>query len=279
MSETTSADIRIPAAPYAEAKAESPLRVHFRVVIALIQREVSTKYGRSFGGYFWAVGEPLGMIFIMSFAWAFMSRSPDLGQSFVVFFATGFLSFNFYRNTSAALFTVVRNNSNLLKYPNVNIWDAIVARLTLQTLTNCLVAVLILGLAVSITGERISPDVTKIAPALAVATILALGVGTTNAVLFHIVPTWERIFKIINRPLFIISGVLYIPENKLVAGPAMDLLALNPVVHIVASFREGIYPVYHARLNQLEYPLAVGLVALFFGLLLLRRFDERLLER
>ena len=174
--------------------ADSPLRVHLRVVIALLRREMSTKYGRSVGGYFWAVAEPCGMIFIMSFAWSFMSRSPDLGQSFVVFFATGFLSFNFYRNTAQGLFTVVRNNSSLLKYPNVNLWDAIVARTALQTLTNCMVAVLILGLAVGFTGERISLDFPRIGAALGAATILALGAGTLNAVLFHIFPTWERIF-------------------------------------------------------------------------------------
>lgn len=259
--------------------AESPLRVHLRVVIALVRREMSTKYGRSVGGYFWAVAEPCGMIFIMSFAWSFMSRSPDLGQSFVVFFATGFLSFNFYRNTAQGLFTVVRNNSSLLKYPNVNIWDAIVARTVLQTLTNCMVAVLILSLAVGFTGERISFDFPRIAAALGAATVLALGAGTLNAVLFHIFPTWERIFKILNRPLFIISGVLYTPESKLIPGPAMDLLALNPLVHVVSAFREGIYPVYHARLNHLEFPLALGLLLLFFGLLLLRRYNERLLER
>ncbi|SFH69204.1 ABC transporter permease [Albimonas pacifica] len=259
--------------------ADSPLRVHRRVVIALLRREMSTKYGRSMGGYFWAVAEPCGMIFIMSFAWSFMSRSPDLGQSFVVFFGSGFLSFNFYRNTAAGLFTVVRNNSSLLKYPNVNIWDAIVARTLLQTLTNCMVMVLILGIAGTFTGETLSLDFPRIAGALSVATLLGVGMGTLNAVLFHIVPTWERIFKIINRPLFIISGVLYTPESRLVPGPAMDFLALNPLVHVISAFREGIYPVYHARLNHLEYPLAVGLVMLFFGLLLLRRYDERLLER
>ena len=73
--------------------------------------------------------------------------------------------------------------------------------------------------------------------------------------------------------------MLYTPESKLIPGPAMDLLALNPLVHVVSAFREGIYPVYHARLNHLEYPLALGLALLFFGLLLLRRYDERLLER
>ena len=256
---------------------ESPLRVHLRVVLAMLRREMTTRYGRTSAGYLWALAEPCGMIFLMSLAFSALVRRPDLGQSFIVFFATGFLSFNFYRVTSDALGNVVKGNFALLRYPNVNLWDAIVARALLHTLTNCVVGTVILGVSIWHTGERVSIDVIKIAPALGAAVVLALGMGTVNAVLFHIYPTWQRVFRIVNRPLFIISGVLYTPESM--PDWTRDMLAWNPLVHIISVFREGIYPVYHATLNHLEYPLGVGLVLIFFGLLLMRRFDERLTQR
>ena len=37
-----------------------------RVVFALIIREMSTTYGRSAGGYIWAILEPVGAIALMS---------------------------------------------------------------------------------------------------------------------------------------------------------------------------------------------------------------------
>ena len=60
-----------PAPPF---RPEPALRVHLRVVAALLRREMSTRYGRSSVGYLWAVAEPCGMIFALSLAFALMSR-------------------------------------------------------------------------------------------------------------------------------------------------------------------------------------------------------------
>lgn len=48
----------------------------FRTVMALVLREMSSRYGRSPGGYIWAVLEPVGTILILSIAFSFMLRSP-----------------------------------------------------------------------------------------------------------------------------------------------------------------------------------------------------------
>lgn len=256
---------------------ESPMRVHIRVVNALLRREMSTRYGRASGGYFWVIAEPCAAIFVMSLVWAAMDRGPDLGQSFIVFFATGFLSFNFYRLTAGQLFSAVKGTRALLKYPNVNVYDAIIARFILQTLTNCFICVLVLGVAIVWTDEQVILDFSKLLPSLVAASMLALGVGTVNATLFMIYPTWERVFQIVNRPLFIISGVLYIPE--IMPGAIREVLGWNPLVHVVSTFREGVYGYYDPVHDNLWYPALIGVVLFFFGLLLLRRHDEDFVEQ
>lgn len=261
-------------APY---RPESPFRVHLRVVMAMLRREMSTRYGRTSGGYLWAVAEPAGMILMMSFAFALMMRRPDLGESFIVFFATGFLSFNFYRVTAGQIAPALKANRALLRYPAVAPFDALVARMILQSLTNVMVTVVILGVAVAATGERISLDFGWIAAALGAASLLGFGVGVMNAVLFLMRPVYEKIFNIIHRPLFIVSGVLYTPE--VLPGSVQALLALNPLVHVTSAFRVGVYPVYHAQLTLLAYPALLGLGALLLGLLLLRRHNDRLAEQ
>jgi capsular polysaccharide transport system permease protein len=255
---------------------ESALRVHLRVVVALLRREMTTRYGRSAGGYFWAVAEPAGMIALLSVVFSTLARVPNLGQSFVVFFATGYLVFNFYRTTAQSLSVALRANRSLLKYPDVTGFDALMARLVLDFLTNCMVAAVILIPAIVFTGERVSPDFGLMAAAVLTATLLAMGIGGMNAVLFELYPTWERVFVIINRPLFIISGVFFTAESM--PAPVRDALWFNPLVHVIAVFRQGLYPVYHATVNDIEYPLTLGLVTTFFALLLLRRFSERLSE-
>ncbi|MEM1312983.1 MAG: ABC transporter permease [Pseudomonadota bacterium] len=255
----------------------SPFRVHLRVVGAMLRREMSTKYGATSGGYFWAVAEPAGMIGIMSLAFAAIGRQPDLGQSYIVFFATGFLAFNFYRFTAQELFRAIRANRALLKYPNVTIYDALVARATLQTLTNVMVTIVILGTAILWSGQRVQLDFAQIFPALAAATLLAFGMGTLNATLFPLFPVYERLFNIVNRPLFIISGVLYIPE--MLPATLQELQSWNPLAHVISAFRAGVYPSYSPVQDDLLYVSSCGLAALLAGLLLLRRNADRLLDR
>jgi len=256
---------------------ENPWRVHLRVVVAMLRREMSTRYGQTVGGYFWAVAEPVGMIGIMSLAFAALGRKPDLGQSFIVFFASGFLSFNFYRMSASQLFGAIKANAALLKYPNVTIYDALMARLILQTLTNVMVMTVILGIAIWWTGQRVTIDFTHIAPALAAATLLAFGMGTFNAVMFPLFPLYQRIFNIINKPLFIISGILYIPEA--LPRTLQDLQWWNPLAHVVSEFRMGLFGNYHATQDNLLYVSVVGLVTLTWGLLMLRRLGDKLLDR
>lgn len=255
---------------------DGPFVVHVRVVIALLRREMTTRYGNSFGGYFWAVGEPVGMIFMLSMVFAALSRSPALGQHFIVFFATGQLVYTFYKNTADQLSRSLKNNKALLKYPNVTSYDALVARLLLNFLTNCMVTILVLGGAIILTGERVSLDFGLMLPAILSITVLGAGVGMCNAVLFPLYPLWERVFSILMRPLFLVSAIFYTPESM--PRVAQEALSWNPIVHAVTTFREGVYPIYHAEVNHLEYPLVLGLVLIFTGLVLLRSKEQRLSE-
>ena len=71
-----------------------------RAIMALVLREMATRYGRSPGGYIWALAEPLGMIFMLSIAFEALVRVPPLGNNFILFFATGYLPFQLYISVS-----------------------------------------------------------------------------------------------------------------------------------------------------------------------------------
>ena len=54
-----------------------------RTVMALMLREMSTTYGRSPGGYLWAVLEPLGGIAMMTLILAVGLRIREIGRAHV----------------------------------------------------------------------------------------------------------------------------------------------------------------------------------------------------
>ena len=54
---------------------------------------MSTRFGRSYGGYVWAIAEPLGGILLLNIAFSLTLRHPPLGTNFALFYATGIIPF------------------------------------------------------------------------------------------------------------------------------------------------------------------------------------------
>lgn len=99
------------------------------------------------------------------------------------------------------------------------------------------------------------------------AALLGLGIGTINIVMFARFPLYEQIFGIINRPLFMVSGVFFLPDS--LPHPFRDFILYNPLVHVIMWFRASIYPEYRADVLHKGYVLEFALVCFVTGLLLL----------
>jgi len=79
-----------------DAAVAAPWRSFLRVQRALILREIATRYGRTPGGFLWAVAEPVSAVLVLTAALSMVVHAPSLGTSFVVFYASGYLPFLFY---------------------------------------------------------------------------------------------------------------------------------------------------------------------------------------
>ena len=117
--------------------------------------------------------------------------------------------------------------------------------------------------------ETITTIIIRLLAVVGAATLLGAGAGACNAVLFVVWPLWQRVFGILGRPLFLISGVFFLPESM--PWEVQQALGWNPLTHLISALRDGIYPVYHASHESLGYPAGLGLGLLLLGLLLLRR--------
>ena len=135
-------------------------RVRFRplrVVFALVLREMGTRFGRSAGGYLWALLEPLGGIVLLAVAFGLALRTPPMGTSFLLFYATGIVPFSMFNTMSKAVSTAVSSNKGLLTYPVVTLLDAVLAKFLLNLLTLVAVAVILFTGIVQIYGLDIEP--------------------------------------------------------------------------------------------------------------------------
>ena len=255
---------------------DRPMVMQVRVIFALMMREMTTRYGNNPGGYVWALLEPLGMVAMLAFVFSFLARRPALGESFPVFFASGFLIFHLYRTLSSAISGSIRSNRALLSFPRVTLLDTIIARSLLEAATSILVMALILTGLIVAYAEPVLLDVERIALAVGLALLLGFGVGLLNAVLFNYFEVWRTVFKIINRPLFIISGVFFLYEDM--PRLAQQILWWNPLIHITALMRTGLYPTYEPTWASPLYVVYFACVPLTLGIMLLRVLRAEMLE-
>jgi capsular polysaccharide transport system permease protein len=240
-------------------------------------REMSTRYGRTPGGYIWAIIEPLGMIIILSFAFALLARVPALGTSFLLFKATGFLVLQIFTVLGGQIGSALSFSKPLLRYPRVTWGDALLARFILNMLVVFTATALILiGIIIF---EGLSPILRwgAILGAMGLTSAFGLGVGCLNCFLFMRFPVWKQVWAIATRPLFLISGVIILYDDM--PQIAQSVLWYNPLLHLTGLMRMAFYPMYRPDYISVVFVGACIVIPMALGLLLLHRYHRELLNR
>ncbi len=248
-----------------------------RVVGALILREMATRYVRTPGGYIWTVLQPVLMIALLTIAFSMVLRQPPLGSSFVLFYATGYLPLRLFQEVCDSVGTALQFNKALMAYPRVTYVDSLLARAVLSILTQITVAALVMG-AVFATQEGASIfDIRPVVLAYGVGVFLAVGIGVFNSYAGSAFPLYKTLWNTAKSPLILVSAVFYLFED--LPHTAQALLWYNPLVHLSGLMRQGVYAAYHPEYLSMTYVGFLGLVPLFFGVLLLRRFSREILYK
>lgn len=247
-----------------------------RTISALVLREMATTYGRSPGGYLWAVLEPAAGISLLTLIFSVGFRDPALGINFPIFYATGMVPFLMFVDISGKIALALLFSRPLLVYPAVTYVDALLARFLTNALTQLLVAYIILAGIMMTMETRVIPDYRIIAQAFGLTALLALGIGTLNAFLFTMLPIWQRTWSILMRPMFLLSCIFFLFEA--IPQPYRDWLWWNPLVHLIGLMRRGFYPSYDAPYVSVEYVAGIALGCMVIGLVFLRRYHRDLLE-
>jgi len=249
----------------------------FHIVLALVLREAGARFGRSTGGYIWAFAEPIAGILLLSVAFSYLLRSPPIGDSFFLFYASGVVPLLFFNSVSGQLALAVAANRGLLVYPVVSVLDVIVARLLLETVTYFAVFGVIISAILYIEPIDLQSDLLVIFTGLAITALFGAAAGMVNCLLFLWFPVWRSIWRIITRPLLIISGVLFTYRD--IPPEIREWLWFNPLLQAVGVVRDGLYISYEADYVSWVY-LSVTCLSIITGSLVLIRLNEsRLIQQ
>lgn len=248
-----------------------------RATVALMLREMSSTYGRSPGGYTWAILEPVAAIVVLSAVFSYAFRAPGLGTNFPLYYATAYLPFMMYSDISLKTSQSIIFSRQLLSYPSVTIIDALLARFLLATITHIMVFYIVIFGIYQIYDLRLIIDFPVVFVTLLTTALFGFAVGVVNCFLFMRFVVLRTVWSILMRPVFIISGVLFLYED--VPRELRDYLWWNPIFHLTGMMRSGFYATYDASYTSLIYLYLLTGILVALGLLLLKRYSRDLLER
>jgi len=258
--------------PMAHTSLKAAAATQVEVLCALILRETHVRFGFTRLGFLWVLIEPMAHALGLSLIYYLMGRSSPVGGSVVVFFITGLLPFFLWNKVSRRLITSFTSDRPLLLMPIVTRLDILVARALMEGAAWIVVTVSVLTLLVA-NGFCDPPyDIARVCQASAVTFLLGFGVGTINATVTTLFRSWQNIFTIVTRPLYLASGVFYLIDELPYA--AREVLSWNPIVHSVEWFRSAFYPSYTTMTLDTDYLVKWAIATFVIGLVL-----ERLARR
>jgi capsular polysaccharide transport system permease protein len=117
-------------------KFRNDLFTQWRVVGALLIREVYTRFGREGLGFGWIVAEPLVFAIPVLLVWSIVRHPFENGVPLVPLLWSGYLPLLLYRHVGARMLLFVRVNAGLLYHRQVTIFDIFLARFLLEVASN-----------------------------------------------------------------------------------------------------------------------------------------------
>jgi len=251
------------------------LRTQWRVIVALILRDIKSRFGNEFG-FALAIAWPLSHVLLLLLINTGMGRITPYGDSAALWFATGIVPFMSFSYMARFIMLGIVLNRPLLVFPKVKITDILFARAIVEVL-NAGCVILILALIFwSLDIDFMPGDIVQACFALGASMLLGLGVGVINAIIAAAAPVWVTGYALFNLVLWASSGVFFVADSlpEIIRYP----LSFNPVLQAIEWMRSAYYEGYGATVLDRRYMITFALMCLSLGLLLERLVRGRLLE-
>ena len=245
---------------------------------ALLLREALSRLFSSRGAWFWLIAEPVAHMAIMGFLYAGIRQRTIGGIDFIIWLVIGLQGFFLFRRTANQMAGAIDSNRALFSYRQVVPIDTVLMRGVLELILSvAVISVICLGL-VMLGHDVVPADMMIVLQAFFGLWLLGVALGLIISAGSEVAPEFRQIINLVMIPLYLISGAI-IPIAS-VPEPYRDWLLINPIVHGLDGAREGFAPYYHSVPNlSMGYLYDVALIGIFVGLLLHRRFAERMVTQ
>jgi capsular polysaccharide transport system permease protein len=226
-------------------------KITSQVIGAIILRDIRTRFGGSYQAYIIAVLWPYAHLAITVAVYTALGRIAPLGTDTVTYFAIVMSPFILYAYAMRGVSSAITRNRPLLFFPRVKVFDLIVSRVIVESITACVVCSIVL-LTLILFGFEFSPyDYATMLAGFAGGLYFGVAVGIGWGLICGVWPSaaygtqlWVVIF-------WVSGGIFFLPET--LPENVQYWLSYIPFVHAVELARVGYYPYFHSTILDSSY--------------------------
>jgi capsular polysaccharide transport system permease protein len=250
------------------------LSQHFRIIGALLMREMTTRYGREGLGFVWVILEPLMFCIGVFIMWTLIKPAYEHGIRLGPLVMTGYMSLLLYRHMISFSLGAVEGNIGLLHHRQITILHIFLARNLMEFAgtTAAFIAVYIILIALGQVG--LPADWLLLYAGWLTTGWVAFGLALVFAGLAVRYELMERLVPVLTYAMIPLSGAFFmvgwIPERY------REMFLLVPLPHGIEMTRGGVLGEFVHTYYHPAYALACGAVMIAVGMLLLADAKNRI---
>lgn len=241
------------------------------LVRLLVARDLKVRYRRSAIGLLWTMLYPLLLMLVFSIVFSTIFRF-DM-KSYAVYALSGIVFWNFFSQAITASMHSLRGNAALLtKLP---VPKAVFPVATVVSgLLNLVFSMVPLLLLMLVTGHELSPAILFLPVAMAIVTVLTLGVGLLLSPLAAFFSDTVELVGLLLTLLMYLTPTFY--PVSIVPEHLRWIIRLNPLRPALDAFRLPIYEGVLPDLLTVSVAAGVAVAALLLGSLVFERSSGRI---
>ena len=250
-------------------------QVQWRVVDALVYRELRTRVSDVKGGFLGVLLQPLGLIAIWLIFLGAIDAHRGGNLNIVLFLGSGTVLFTIFSQIANRSTDAMEANEALLFYKPVKPIDTVIARTICETgLYTCCLLVICVGTWILLDHIYMS-NLGLFFFTILLAACVGFSTGLIFMTLSHLVPGFKQTALWVPRILWFLSGV---PFRYWIFPPKTRFFFVwNPLMHIIELNRKSMSDDYFTPDANLEYAVICAVALLTVSLWIYYNNERKLL--
>ena len=254
--------------PGSEVDLRKALGVQWRVVGALMMRELHTRFGRNNIGYLWLIIEPLILSLGISVVHLFTHTELPYGFKPGPFYASGYIVYITFRNTVNRASGIIEGNKTLMYHRQVTLLDIVIARSALDAVATLGALIVVLGLFALVGLGDLPARPHYLVLSQMLMTFFAFSVSLIICGASEFSPAVERFVHPATYLMMPISGMVFILDT--LPPNVAHAMSWFPSPQITDLARMGMNASYDSSYINYGYLITVISLLSFIGLAMLR---------